>query len=70
MDASVAKPEVTSDQKAELENTTKISSRILASVLENLVLIPLKDREDKKNAENFIFGILEDAHHPSLGTVN
>ncbi len=68
-DASLPKAEVNADQKAEVENTTNVSSRILASVLEYLVLIPLKDREEKKYVENVILDVLEDAHHPSLGTV-
>ena len=63
------KAEVTGDQKAEIENTNNISPKILASVFEDLVVIPLKDREDKKCVENILLDVIQDAHHPSIGTV-
>ena len=70
IDQSASKPEATTDQKIEVESTTNISSRILASVFEYLVLIPLKDREDKNYVEEFILSVLEDSHHPSIGREN
>ena len=70
VDPSGSKPEASADQKIEVESTTNISPRILASVFEYLVFIPLKDREDKKYVEEFVLGVLEDAHHPLIGKVN
>ncbi|XP_028418070.1 LOW QUALITY PROTEIN: eIF-2-alpha kinase activator GCN1-like, partial [Dendronephthya gigantea] len=64
------KTEVVSDQKVENENTVNFSPRILASVLENIVTIPLKDRDDKKYAPSVMICVLEDAHHPLIASSN
>ena len=66
-DENLVNNEVSGDKKLDIDSNSKISSRILATVFENLVLIPLKDREDKKLIENFLLAILLDAHHPLIG---
>ena len=64
------KADVIGDQKSEVESTSNIPPKILASVFEDLVVIPLKDRQDKKCVENVLLGVVQDAHHPCIGTVN
>ena len=50
-------------------NRPNISSKILMSAIQCLVLVPFKDRSTVQieRVEKIVLSILEDVHHPSIG---